>query len=217
MSNLLIDAARLLGRIDALGAIGRDEEGRLVRLAASDTEKLGRDQFVAWVQDAGLEVAVDRIGNIFGIWRHSGDAEQAPLLIGSHIDTVINAGIYDGCYGVLSGLEVVETLKASGFAPTRPIAIAAFTNEEGVRYAPDMMGSLVYAGGLPTEEALATVGTDGSVLGEELTRIGYSGAEEPGFLKPHAYVELHVEQGCWNARAYRSAPSRTCRGFPGSG
>ncbi|AWI57566.1 hypothetical protein AB395_00001912 [Sinorhizobium fredii CCBAU 45436] len=195
MSNLLIDAARLLGRIDALGAIGRDEEGRLVRLAASDTEKLGRDQFVAWVQDAGLEVAVDRIGNIFGIWRHSGDAEQAPLLIGSHIDTVINAGIYDGCYGVLSGLEVVETLKASGFAPTRPIAIAAFTNEEGVRYAPDMMGSLVYAGGLPTEEALATVGTDGSVLGEELTRIGYSGAEEPGFLKPHAYVELHVEQG----------------------
>ncbi|ASY69282.1 Beta-ureidopropionase [Sinorhizobium fredii CCBAU 83666] len=195
MSNLLIDAARLLGRIHTLGTIGRNEEGRLVRLAASDTEKLGRDQFVAWLQDAGLEVAVDRIGNIFGIWRHSGSVEQAPLLIGSHIDTVINAGIYDGCYGVLSGLEVVETLKASGFAPTRPIAIAAFTNEEGVRYAPDMMGSLVHSGGLPTEDALATVGTDGSVLGEELTRIGYSGAEEPGFLKPHAYVELHVEQG----------------------
>ena len=123
------------------------------------------------------------------------DATQAPVLLGSHIDTVINAGIYDGCYGVLSGLEVIETLKAAGYAPARPIAVAAFTNEEGVRYAPDMMGSLVYAGGLPVEEALATVGTDGTVLGAELERIGYAGSEEPGFLKPHAYVELHIEQG----------------------
>jgi N-carbamoyl-L-amino-acid hydrolase len=96
---------------------------------------------------------------------------------------------------VLSGLEVIETLKAAGYTPARPIAVAAFTNEEGVRYAPDMMGSLVYAGGLPVEEALATVGTDSSVLGAELERIGYAGAEEPGFLKPHAYVELHIEQG----------------------
>ena len=120
---------------------------------------------------------------------------RTPVLIGSHIDTVIDAGIYDGCYGVLAGLEVIETLKAAGFAPARPIAVAAFTNEEGVRYAPDMMGSLVYAGGLPVEAALATVGTDGAVLGAELARIGYAGAQEPGFLKPHAYVELHVEQG----------------------
>ena len=124
-----------------------------------------------------------------------GCADAAPLMLGSHIDTVINAGQFDGCYGVLAALEVVETLKASGFVPARPIAIGAFTNEEGVRYAPDMMGSLVYAGGYPLEKALASVGTDGTVLGEELRRIGYAGTVEPGFLKPCAFVELHIEQG----------------------
>jgi N-carbamoyl-L-amino-acid hydrolase len=108
---------------------------------------------------------------------------------------VIDAGIYDGCYGVLAGLDVIETLKSSPFAPARPIAVAAFTNEEGVRYAPDMLGSLVHAGGLAIDTALAAVGTDGTVLGAELARIGYAGNEEPGFLVPEAYLELHIEQG----------------------
>jgi N-carbamoyl-L-amino-acid hydrolase len=195
MTTLSIDAERLLRRLRELGQIGRDGDGRLVRLAGSDADKAGRDALVAWIRAAGLEVAIDRIGNIFGIWRDDANSDEAPVLLGSHIDTVINAGIYDGCYGVLSGLEVIETLKAAGYSPARPIAVAAFTNEEGVRYAPDMMGSVVYAGGLPVEKALATVGTDGTVLGAELERIGYAGAEEPGFLKPHAYVELHIEQG----------------------
>lgn len=195
MNSLSINDERLLGHLRSLGEIGRDEDGRLVRLAASDTEKRGRDQLVEWIKEASLEVAVDRIGNIFGIWRPEGVADSAPLMLGSHIDTVINAGIYDGCYGVISGLEVIATLKEAGFQPARPIVVAAFTNEEGVRYAPDMMGSLVYAGGLSTEEALASVGTDGSVLGEELARIGYAGDNEPGFPKPHAYIELHIEQG----------------------
>ncbi|MBZ6079146.1 Zn-dependent hydrolase [Microvirga puerhi] len=190
-----INAERLLGRLHALGQIGRDGDGRLVRLAGSDADKAGRDVVVAWIRAAGLDVAIDRIGNIFGIWRTADIADEAPVLLGSHIDTVINAGIYDGCYGVLSGLEVIETLKASGYAPARAIAVAAFTNEEGVRYAPDMMGSLVHVGGLPVEEALTTVGTDGTVLGIELERIGYAGAKKPGFLKPHAYIELHIEQG----------------------
>ncbi|EJJ28751.1 Zn-dependent hydrolase, partial [Rhizobium sp. CF142] len=195
MSNISIDASRLLGRIAELGAIGRDADGRLVRLAASDTDKLGRDRLVTWIEAAGLELAIDRIGNIFGIWAPAGTEDRPPLLLGSHIDTVIDAGIYDGCYGVLSALEVIETLKASGFTPSRPIAVAAFTNEEGVRYAPDMMGSLVYAGGLDVETALAATGTDGSLLGDELKRIGYAGEKEPGFLEPHAYIELHIEQG----------------------
>lgn len=195
MSAISIDAARLLGRISELGNIGRDGDGRLVRLAASDTEKLGRDKFVSWLQQAGLEVAVDRIGNIFGIWRPVGVSEVAPLMLGSHIDTVINAGIYDGCYGVLAGLEVIETLANSGFQASCPIVVAAFTNEEGVRFAPDMMGSLVYAGGLELEEALATIGTDGTTLGDELKRIGYDGQYDPGFLTPSAYIELHIEQG----------------------
>lgn len=192
---IAVDAPRLLGRIRGLGAVGRDDENRLTRLAASDTDKQGRDLFVGWLRQAGLDVAIDRVGNIFGIWQSPENAGQAPLLIGSHIDTVIDAGIYDGCYGVLAGLEVIETLKASGLSPARPIAVAAFTNEEGVRYTPDMMGSLVHAGGIGVDTVLAAVGTDGSVLGRELARIGYAGDEEPGFLKPHAYLELHIEQG----------------------
>ncbi|WP_262268592.1 Zn-dependent hydrolase [Microvirga yunnanensis] len=195
MTPLSIDAERLLGRLRDLGRIGRDGGGRLVRLAASDADRAGRDALVAWIRGAGLEVAVDRIGNVFGIWRTADHRDRAPVMIGSHIDTVIDAGILDGCYGVLAGLEVIETLKAAGSIPARPIAVAAFTNEEGVRYAPDMMGSLVHAGGLPVEEALATLGTDGTVLGAELERIGYAGSEEPGFLTPHAYLELHIEQG----------------------
>jgi beta-ureidopropionase / N-carbamoyl-L-amino-acid hydrolase len=195
VSALSIDPQRLLGRIRELGEIGRDDDGRLVRLAASDADKLGRDRLVAWIRQAGLEVAIDRVGNIFGIWQDAANAGTPLLLIGSHIDTVIDAGIYDGCYGVLAGLEVIETLKAENLAPARPIAVAAFTNEEGVRYAPDMLGSLVHAGGLSTEAALAAVGTDGTLLGAELARIGYAGVEAPGFLKPHAYVELHIEQG----------------------
>ncbi|AJC79360.1 N-carbamoyl-L-amino acid hydrolase 1 [Rhizobium etli bv. phaseoli str. IE4803] len=195
MSDISINSERLLGRILELGDIGRDDTGRLIRLAASDTEKLGRDKFVSWIERAELEVAVDRIGNIFGIWKPAAVTNQAPIMLGSHIDTVINAGIYDGCYGVLSGLEVIETLVAADFQPSRPIVVAAFTNEEGVRYAPDMMGSLVSAGGLDVDTALATVGTDGTKLGEELRRIGYDGEHQPGFIRPHAYIELHIEQG----------------------
>jgi beta-ureidopropionase / N-carbamoyl-L-amino-acid hydrolase len=195
MNAVTISAERLLTRLRRLGAIGRAEDGSLRRLAASDADKAGRDCLVRWLEEAGLEVAIDRIGNIFGIWRPPGVESEAPLLLGSHIDTVIDAGIYDGCYGVLSGLEVIETLKAAGLHPHRPIAVAAFTNEEGVRYAPDMMGSLVHAGGLGVEQALAAIGIDGTRLGDELERIGYAGALEPGFLKPHAYLELHIEQG----------------------
>lgn len=195
MSAVSIRTERLLGRLSSLGASGRGADGQLTRLAASDADRAGRDTLVGWLEEAGLEVAIDRIGNIFGIWRPDGVEAKAPLLIGSHIDSVINAGIYDGCYGVLAGLEVIEALKSSGVRPERPLAVAAFTNEEGVRYAPDMMGSLVHVGGLAVEEALAAMGTDGTRLGDELHRIGYAGDREPGFLRPHAYLELHIEQG----------------------
>ncbi|MCC8127547.1 MAG: Zn-dependent hydrolase [Clostridiales bacterium] len=192
---LTMNQERLLGRIRALGATGKDGEGRRTRLAASDEDRQGRDLVAGWMRDAGLEVVVDRIGNLFGIWKTPDNEAEAPLMLGSHIDTVIDAGQYDGCYGVLAGIEVIETLKEAGYTPARPIVIGAFTNEEGVRYAPDMMGSLVYAGGLSVEEALASVGTDGTILGEELKRIGYEGTVEPGFIRPAAFVELHIEQG----------------------
>lgn len=193
-TKLSINEERFLSRLKELGQTGREGD-KLTRLAASDTDKAGRDAVVVWMKEAGLEVKIDRIGNIFGIWSNRENEGQAPVMTGSHIDTVINAGIYDGCYGVIAGIEVIDALRSYGFVPSRPIAVGAFTNEEGVRYAPDMMGSLVYAGGLSADEALSTVGTDGTVLGEELRRIGYYGSEEPGFLKPHSFIELHIEQG----------------------
>lgn len=189
-----IERGRLIARLKELGAIGRDADGRLSRVAASDADREGRDLLCRWLGEAGLRIEIDRIGNIHGIWEPEGTTGD-PLVIGSHIDTVIDAGIYDGCYGVLSGLAVIEAMQAANLRPARPIVVVAYTNEEGVRYAPDMMGSLVAAGGLSTEAALATVGTDGTRLGAELERIGYDGPHEPGFLKPHAYVELHIEQG----------------------
>lgn len=189
-----IDHDRLLARLKELGEIGRDDQGKLSRVALEDAEKQGRDLLVSWLNEAGLELVVDRIGNVFGKWS-VGETDAAPIMIGSHIDTVRNAGIYDGCYGVIAGLEVIDAIKLAGVMPKRPIVVGAFTNEEGARYAPDMMGSLVYAGGLSLDAALNTVGTDGSVLGEELRRIGYAGLIEPGFVVPHAYLELHIEQG----------------------
>lgn len=191
---LSINEERFLSRLKKLGQTGREAD-KLTRLAVSDADKAGRDAVVAWMKEAGLEVKIDRIGNIFGIWSNHENEGQAPVMTGSHIDTVINAGIYDGCYGVVAGIEVINTLRSNGFVSSRPIAVGVFTNEEGVRYAPDMMGSLVYAGDLSSDEALATVGTDGTVLGEELKRIGYYGPEEPGFIKPHSFIELHIEQG----------------------
>ncbi|MDT9600485.1 Zn-dependent hydrolase [Sphingosinicella rhizophila] len=194
MSARSIDAERLLARLVRLGEVGRDDDGRLIRLAASDADKMARDLVSSWMEEAGLDIIVDRIGNVFGKWS-VGDADAAPIMLGSHIDTVVNAGIYDGPYGILAALEVVTALRPVRHDLKRPIIVGAFTNEEGARYAPDMMGSLVYAGGLDLDRALATIGTDGTVLGEELARIGYAGTAAPGFVTPHAYIELHIEQG----------------------
>lgn len=190
-----INKERLLDSIFMLGKIGIDASGERTRLAASDAEKEGRDFVVKQMREAGLDVVVDRIGNIFGIWQTEDNRKEAPLMIGSHIDTVINAGQYDGCYGVLTGIEIVRTLKEQKAALKRPLVVGAFTNEEGVRYQPDMMGSLVYAGDLSLDEALDSVGTDGTILRDELTRIGYGGTVDPGFIKPYAFIELHIEQG----------------------
>lgn len=190
----MIDGEILLHRLAELGSTGRDEQGRLCRLAGTDADKAGRDLVIHWARQLGLEVLIDRIGNIYAVWRPAG-ASGDPLVMGSHIDTVIDAGIYDGCYGVLAGLSVIEALQASSRRPSRPLAVVAFTNEEGVRFAPDMMGSLVAAGGLSVEAALSVEGTDGAKLGDELERIGYAGTYQPGFMHPHAYLELHIEQG----------------------
>jgi len=183
----------LLRRLDELAALGRTAEGACCRLALTDEDRAGRDLVVRWMRDAGLDVRVDAIGNIFG--RREGGEDIAPVMTGSHIDTVRTGGKYDGNLGVLGGLEVVRALNDAGIRTRRPLVVAVFTNEEGARFAPDMLGSLAYVGGLPLAEALATVAIDGARLGDELQRIGYAGAEPLGLWRPHAYVELHIEQG----------------------
>lgn len=194
---LQLNGALLLQQIRALGQVGADAtHGGRTRIALSDADKAGRDLLVGWMRELDLDVQVDRIGNIFGTLRAAADSgEQRPLMMGSHIDTVTNAGALDGCYGVLAGLAVMRAYRDAGRLPERSITVGAFTNEEGVRYQPDMMGSLVYAGGLPLQQALDTLGTDGTRLGDELARIGYAGTLEPGAIVPHEYLELHIEQG----------------------
>ena len=191
-SDLAVNIDRLEQRLADLAAIGAIEgtEG-CARLALTDEDKAGRDLVVTWMRDLGLDLTIDGIGNVIAVMPGGG----APVMCGSHIDTVGTGGRYDGNLGVLAGLEVIETIQAAGIEPERTLAVGFFTDEEGARFPPDMLGSLVYVGGMPLEEALDIEGIDGAILGAELERIGYSGpAPLPG-MAPHAYVELHVEQG----------------------
>lgn len=145
------------------------------------------------MKELGLEVKIDQIGNVFGI--RQGLEGGPPVMTGSHIDTVTLGGTLDGAYGILAGLEVIAALNEADIKTKRPLAVAIFTNEEGVRFQPDMMGSLVAAGGLDLEQALAARDPDGVTLGQALKDIGYDGDLKPGDLAPHAFVELHIEQG----------------------
>ena len=197
---LRVDGARLWNRLVELGEIGaikgpNGEQG-CARLALTDADRAGRDLVVGWMHDLGLAVSIDAIGNVVAM-RPGTDPTAAPVMTGSHIDTVATGGRFDGNLGVLAGLEVVETLEQHGVTTTHPIAVAFFTDEEGARFPPDMLGSLVFAGGMALEEALDAVAVDdGARLGEELARIGYAGPVPcPTAGAPHAYVELHIEQG----------------------
>lgn len=189
----MINSDRLNDYIQSLGAIGALEGGGVCRLALSPSEKLGRDWLVAAMQDLGLQVEVDAIGNIFGT-RAGQDPELGHVMLGSHIDTVATGGLYDGALGVLAGLEVVASLNDAGVQTLHPVTVAAFTDEEGARFAPDMLGSLVFVGGLDLQEALDISAIDGARLGDELAAIGYAGMGR-GPQKIAAYLELHIEQG----------------------
>ncbi len=189
-----IDIDRLLARLADLAAIGAiDGTEGCARLALTDEDRAGRDLVVAAMRDLGLSVTIDRIGNVVATM--AGQTDGPPVMCGSHIDTVRTGGRYDGNLGVLAGLEAIETLQTAGITPYRPLAVAFFTDEEGARFAPDMLGSLVYVGGMALEQALEIEGIDGATVGDELQRIGYDGAAPIPGITPHAFVELHVEQG----------------------
>ncbi len=193
VGKLRVDGRRLQARLEELGEIGSTGDGGCARLALTDEDRAARDLVVTWMRDLGLEVSIDGIGNVVGL--RQGSESGPPVLCGSHIDTVATGGIFDGNLGVLAGLEVLETLERAGVSTRRPLAVAFFTDEEGARFAPDMLGSLVYAGGMGVEDAYDLCGIDGARLGDELSRIGYLGAAPCPGEAPYAYVELHIEQG----------------------
>jgi N-carbamoyl-L-amino-acid hydrolase len=192
-TGLRIDAARLWKSLMDLASIGATPLGGVRRITLTDLDRQGRDRVVEWFKAAGLEVRVDPIGNIFG--RRAGrDAARPPVVAGSHIDTQPSGGKFDGAYGVLAGLEVVRTLNDHGVATEAPIEVAVWTNEEGSRFTPVMMGSGVFAGAFSLEHALSRTDIEGKSVREALAGIGYAGSAPLG-TPVGAYFEAHIEQG----------------------
>ncbi|MEM9042615.1 MAG: Zn-dependent hydrolase [Actinomycetota bacterium] len=193
---LRIDGDRLLRRLLELGEIGAIEGTTgCARLALTDEDRAGRDLVRTWMEELGLDITIDGIGNVVATTPHA--SGRPPVMTGSHIDTVGTGGRYDGNLGVLAGLEVIETVMAADLVDElpRPLAVAWFTDEEGARFPPDMLGSLVYVGGMGLEDALAITDSADFTVGGELDRIGYRGTAPIPGPEPHSFVELHIEQG----------------------
>jgi beta-ureidopropionase / N-carbamoyl-L-amino-acid hydrolase len=193
-TTLRIDAARFWDTVMRSGEIGPGKAGGLRRLALSDADKTMRDLFVTWCTEAGCTVTVDRVGNIFAR-RPGTDDHLPPVLIGSHLDTQVAGGKYDGIVGVLAGLEVFRTLDERRVRTKRPLELVCWTNEEGARFTPPMVASGAFAGVFDVDWVLALRDDDGALFGAELERIGYAGKAEVGGRGVDAYFELHIEQG----------------------
>ena len=194
MQNLKIDSDRLWNSLMEMAQIGATEKGGVRRLTLTDLDRESRELFTQWCEDAGCTVTIDRVGNMFAR-RPGRDPSKKPVMSGSHLDSQPTGGKYDGAYGVLAALEVVRTLNDAGVKTEAPVEIAMWTNEEGSRYAPAMMGSGVFAGIFSTEEVHAKIDAEGKSFGEELRRIGYEGDETPGDHPADSYFECHIEQG----------------------
>ena len=193
VANVLeINPERLWESLERSAEIGRFREVGLRRLALSAEDKQMRDLFIAWARDAGCTVEVDRLGNIFAR-RAGSDPALPPVAIGSHLDTQICGGRYDGILGVLCGLEVVRSLNDRGLTTRRGIEVICWTNEEGARFNPPMMGSMAFAGKIPLADVLATKDDEGVTVAEALDRIGYAGSAPVGRAFD-SYFELHIEQ-----------------------
>ncbi|MEM1137616.1 MAG: hydantoinase/carbamoylase family amidase, partial [Bacteroidota bacterium] len=190
-----MNTQRLLENLATYAEIGALPNGGVERLALSSTDKQARDMFKKQMLEAGLDVKVDEIGNMFGI--RKGTSALPAVMIGSHLDTVGNGGKFDGSLGVLAALEIIHTLNERNLTTKRPIIIANFTNEEGVRFTPDMMGSLVFSRQYLVDKAYQSKAIDGSgtLLAYELDKIGYKGKLKCGSLNIDYFLELHIEQG----------------------
>ncbi len=193
-TNLRINGDRLWASVMELAQIGGTPKGGVCRLALTDLDRQGRDLVTRWAREAGMAVTIDKIGNVF-MRRPGRNNSLPPVMTGSHIDTQPTGGKFDGNYGVLAGVEVVRTLNDHGIETEAPIEVAFWTNEEGSRFVPVMMGSGVFAKAFTLEHAYAARDTEGKSVREELERIGYIGDEEPGDHPIGAYFEAHIEQG----------------------
>ena len=191
---LRIDGERLWASLMELACIGATPKGGVCRLTLTDLDKQGRDLVTGWAREAGMTVKIDKIGNVF-MRRPGRDNSLPPIVTGSHIDTQPTGGKFDGNYGVLAGIEVVRTLNDHGIETEAPIEVAFWTNEEGSRFVPVMMGSGVFAKAFTLDHAYAATDTEGKTVKGELERIGYLGTEEPGAHPIGAYFETHIEQG----------------------
>jgi N-carbamoyl-L-amino-acid hydrolase len=195
-TELRIDGERLWNSLVELAKLGATEKGGVCRIALTDLDRQGRDLFSRWAREAGCEVRVDQIGNIFAR-RPGRDNTLPPVVTGSHIDTQPTGGKFDGNYGVLAGLEVIRSLNDAGLVTEAPLEIAVWTNEEGSRFVPVMMGSGVFVDAFTLEHALAQRDTAGISVAEALASIGYAGgAPASAEASPvGAYFEAHIEQG----------------------
>ena len=193
MTDVHTDLGRLWSRLMDMAAVGATPAGGSNRQALSDDDKAGRELFVGWAERAGCSIELDGVGNLFA--RRGGtDPDASPVVLGSHLDTQPTGGRFDGVYGVLGGLEVVEALNDHEVQTRAPVEVAVWTNEEGSRFAVSMMGSAVWAGVLPLDEVRALTDHSGISVGAELDRLGWAGTA--AFGKPlRAYLELHIEQG----------------------
>src|SRR3982751_1492791 len=167
MSRPAIDPERLWSSLTELAKIGATPKGGVRRVTLTPADREGRERFSLWCREAGLEVRVDAIGNMFAL-RAGKDTAAAPVVMGSHLDTQPNGGRFDGAYGVMAGLEVVRALNDAGITTRAPLEVACWTNEEGSRFVPTMMGSGVFTGAYTLEEVLENKDADGITVGEAL-------------------------------------------------
>jgi beta-ureidopropionase / N-carbamoyl-L-amino-acid hydrolase len=192
--NARANEARLWSSLMEMAKIGATEKGGVCRLALTDVDRQARDVFVRWCRDAGCTVSVDRMGNIFAR-REGRDPSLAPVMAGSHIDSQPTGGRFDGIYGVMAALEVVRTMNDLGLVTEAPVDIVSWTNEEGSRFSPCMLGSGVFAGVFPLAFAQSARDAEGRSVGDELARIGYCGDRSETGHPVAAYFEAHIEQG----------------------
>jgi len=194
-SDIRINSQRLWDSIMEMATIGATENGGSHRLTLSDEDKIGRDLFTQWCEDAGMTVTVDELGDMFAR-REGQDNSQHPVGMGSHLDTQPYGGKFDGVFGVLAGLEVIRTLNDHGIQTVAPLEVVNWTNEEGARIAPSMLASGVYGKVFDLDWALSRTTVDtGATMDDELKRIGYKG-DLPIHDHPFkGFFECHIEQG----------------------